>query len=103
MRVLIVLLIAVAVQASEVEWNRLKGTLKAINHKTGVVSLQDKDGDLLKLKLDGDVTIVRGKDEVKATDLRIDDKVTLLYNPKAQPVADPDEPTMGSVYPSLKK
>jgi hypothetical protein len=98
MRYMLILLLAAAVaNATEVSWSRFKGKVKATNGKTSMVTIQNGEGDLIALKVDADVRVLRGKDDVKLGDLSIDDKVTLVYEPKA-PAPKDDEPPVGGVY-----
>lgn len=89
--------------AADVAWSRFRGTIKAVNHKTGVVTLQNKDGDVFNIKVDADVTVVVGKEERAFKDVRIDDKVTLLYAPKVPLPKEADDPDASDVYPPFKK
>jgi len=99
MIVVAVLIGAVAVQA-DVLWSRFKGQVKGVNGKTSLLTIQNKEGDLLTVKIDSDVLVMKGKDEIKLKDVSIDDQVTLLYLPRA-PV-DSDEPAEGGVYKSAR-
>lgn len=54
------------------------------------------------VKINDDVAILSGKDVVKIGSVTIDDKVTLLYAPKAPPQKDPDAPPPGGVYQPLQ-
>jgi len=101
---LVILACAAALQASEIQWTRLKGTVKAANSKTQMLTIADPQGDLLSLHIDGDIDVMAGKDAVgKLSDLKLGDKVTLLYNPKAPAPKDAEEPPAGSVYQPLKR
>ena len=89
-------LLASVVRGSEVEWSRLKGTIRQVNYKTSTISIQDESGDLFKLKIDGDVTIQMGKQDKALKDVKLDDKVTLIYSPKAPTPVDADQPVNGT-------
>jgi hypothetical protein len=82
---------------SEVQWSRFRGRVKGINAKTSTLTIQNGEGDLITVKVDQDVQLEHGKEQAKLTDLSIDDKVTMLYLPKA-PVPKEDEPPPGGVY-----
>lgn len=104
MRVLLALMVlASAVFAADVVWTRFTGKVKSVNQKTSMLTIQNADGDLIGFKVDGDVWISSGKEQVKLADLKIDDKVTLLYQPKADQVKDSDQPPEGGVYSPSKK
>jgi len=84
--------------ASDVQWTRFRGQVKAVNYKTATLTLES-NGDLVTVKIDDDVTILRGKEAIdKISGVLIDDKVTLIYAPKAPASKDPDEPPPGGVY-----
>jgi hypothetical protein len=73
--------------ATEVSWTRFKGTVKALNYKTGQITVQNAEGDLISLKVDKDIKIVKNKGEIFLESVNLDDKVTLLYlpsNPKSE-------------------
>jgi hypothetical protein len=93
-----IVLIVSAIAEADVQWSRFRGKVKGINGKAGTVTIQNAEGDLITIKVDADVQIERGKEMAKLNDLTIDDKVTLLYLPKAPPLKDPDEPPAGGVY-----
>jgi len=95
-------LFAANVYGSDVLWSRFKGTVKAINGKTSTVTIQNSEGDLITVKIDADVILGRGKEEIKLSDLKIDDKLILLFVPKAPPAKDPDQPSDGETYKSLR-
>lgn len=95
--ILLVVLAATAARASDVQWTRFRGKVKAVNYKISSVTLQS-NGDLVTVKVDDDVTIYEGKEAVKLTGVLIDDKVTLIYAPRAPAPKDPEEPQQGGVY-----
>lgn len=99
MAVAVLLLSVNLVQASEIQWTRFIGTIKAVNSKSQMLTIEDQQGDLLSLHIDADVDVLKGKDPVgKFIDLKLGDKITLLYNPKAPEPKDPDQPVNG-IYP----
>lgn len=103
MRILcLITLLLSHVAYGDVSWTRFRGKVKAINYKTSTITL-DSGGDLVTIKVDDDVNILSGKTAVKLSDVGIDDKVTLIYAPKAPAPKDPDEPSPGGVYPPLKR
>lgn len=77
--------------SADVQWSRLSGKVKAINGKTSQVTIQNKEGDLLTVKVDQDVMIARDKETVAFKDVAMDDKITLLYMPKAPAPKEDDE------------
>jgi hypothetical protein len=99
--VLLTLLLTHPVFGSDVLWSRFKGTVKAINGKTAMVTIQNAEGDLITVKVDADVILGRGKEEIKLSDLKIDDKLILLFVPKAI-VKEADQPAEGETYKSLR-
>jgi hypothetical protein len=103
-KVLALLLMCLGVsQASEIQWIRLRGKVMATNSKTAMLTIADQGGDLMSLHVDADVDVYSGKELVaKLSDLKLGDKVTLLYNPKAAAPKNPDEPEPGGVYKPVK-
>lgn len=99
--VLVLLICAgITLHASEIQWTRMKGTVKASNAKTQMLTLQNQEGDLFSIHIDGDIDVVAGKDTIgKLSDLKLGDKVTLLYNPKAAAPKDADQPVDGVYKP----
>lgn len=98
-----VLLLFVLGHCSEVQWSRFKGKVKGINGKTSLITIQNGEGDLITVKVDDDVEILDGKDAKHLRDLSIDDKVTLVYSPKAPTPKDVDEPAGGGIYAPARK
>jgi hypothetical protein len=61
-----------------IEWTRLSGKVKIVNLKAGTVTLQDRDGNLLTVPIDYQVTIVERHGETRTLkSLQLDEKVTL--------------------------
>jgi hypothetical protein len=98
---LVLVLAATVCRASEVQWTRFRGKVKAVNYKTSTLTL-DSGGDLVTVKLDDDVMILEGKEAVQPSGVLIDDKVTLIYAPKAAAPKDPDAPPPGGVYQPVR-
>jgi len=96
------LLIGSTAALADVQWTRLSGKVKGINGRTSQITIQNKEDDLLTVKVDSDVTIIRDKAQIALKDISIDDKVTLMYLPKAI-TKDPDEPPEGGVYAPIKR
>jgi hypothetical protein len=90
--------VCVAVASATVQWSRFKGTVKSVNGKTSTVTIQNREGDLLTVAITEDVQIFVGKEVKQLREVSIDEKVTLVYSPKAPIPKDPDEPTDGEVY-----
>lgn len=103
MAITIAVLMTTCLATADVQWSRLRGKVKGVNGKTSYVTIQNREGDLLTVKVDDDVEIVSGKNVVKLKDLEIDDKVTLVYLPKAPIPHDPELPQEGGVYPPAKR
>jgi hypothetical protein len=87
----LMLLLPALVTATEIQWTRFRGEVKALDFKKSIVTIQNKDGDLFTFSVDKDVICVRGKAEVPFTDLRIDDKVVLMRVPSDKPIVKPEE------------
>ena len=102
MLMLATLLLTHPVFGSDVLWSRFKGTVKAINGKTSTVTIQNGEGDLITVKVDNDVILGRGKEEIKLSDVKIDDKLILIFVPKAPQSKDPDQPIDGETYKPLR-
>jgi hypothetical protein len=98
----IVLLLATVANASDVSWTRFRGKVKTVNYRASTMTIES-NGDLVTIKVDDDVTILAGKEKQPLSAIGIDDKVTLLYAPKAAERKDSDEPAPGSVYAPLKR
>ena len=106
MRILIVLTVLVigsVVVLAEVTWTRLNGKVKGINGKTSQITIQNKEDDLLTVKVDSDVTIIRDKAQIALKDISIDDKVTLMYLPRPATQKDAEEPSEGGTYAPVKR
>ncbi len=102
-RVILLLVLAGALtKASDVQWTRFRGKVKAVNYRASTLTL-DSGGDLITVKIDDDVTIFSGKDPVQLNSVLIDNKVTLIYAPKALPPHEADEPPQGGVYLPAKR
>lgn len=60
------------------EWTRLTGTVKGINLKDQTVTIQNRDGDLLTVPVDYQVTMIEKHDEIRSLKtLHLDEKITL--------------------------
>lgn len=98
------LMFASAAFGSEISWSRFKGTVKAIDYKASTLTIQNSEGDLVGIKVNGDVTIRQGKDDVPLSKVQIDDKVTLFFAPKAAEVKGPDDtPDANGILPPLRR
>jgi hypothetical protein len=101
--VAVILAVSAVSHASNVEWTRFKGKVKNVNGKASTVTIQNGEGDLVTIKVTEDVTILSGRDVVGLGKVRIDDKVTLLYEPRAPEAKDAEEPEPGGFYPPAKR
>lgn len=89
------ILIAVACVAC-LEWTRLAGTVKSVNLKESTVTIQNRDGDLLTVPVDYQVTMIEKHDEMRSMKtLKLDEKITLTRIQADKPVDD----TSGMVQP----
>ena len=71
------ILIAAACVAC-LEWTRLSGTVKSVNLKDQTVTIQNRDGDLLTVPVDYQVTMIEKHDEMRSLKtLHLDEKITL--------------------------
>ena len=95
---LILTLLSGTLSASEIQWTRFRGKVKAINYKTQDLMLQNNEGDMISLKVTDDVAIFDGKEVKKLGEVSIDEKVSLLYAPKPVLPKDSEEPAPGGVY-----
>lgn len=109
MRLLLTAVLLAASVYADVQWSRFNGRVKGINGKTQYLTIQNKEGDNLTVKITEDVLIIRGekknREELGHKDLgklRLDDHVTLLNMPKAPAPKDPDEPAEGGVYKPIR-
>jgi hypothetical protein len=93
------IVIAAVVCATCLEWTRLTGTVKGVNRKDGTVTIQNRDGDLLTVPVDYQVTMIEKHDEIRnLTSLKLDEKITLTRIPADKPKEDtegmaPPEPS----------
>ncbi len=83
------IVLAAAVCIPCVEWTRLSGTIKGINLKASTLTIQNRDGDLLTIPIDFQITITEKHDELRSIrTVHLDEKVTLLRVPAEPPVDD---------------
>lgn len=69
-----------------VDWTRFKGTVKAVNLKDNTVTILNRDGDLLTIPVDYQVTILDKSGDTRALkDLQLDQKITLTRTAKLAP------------------
>ena len=85
-----------------IDWTRLTGTVKAVNLKDSTVTIQNKEGDLLTVPVDYQVTMIEKHDEVRSLKtLHIDEKITLTRIQAEKPREDseglqpPESPIRG--------
>ena len=75
--------------ASEVEWTRFIGRVKAINLKAQTVTIQDRDGNLYTIPVDYQVKMLNKEHELLTLkNLDIDQKITLIRVPAEAPRDD---------------
>jgi hypothetical protein len=85
------LTLAAAVCVPCVEWTRLAGTVKNVNLRDSTVTIQNKDGDLLTIPIDYQVSIVEKHDEIRTMkSLKLDEKITLTRVQSDKPKEDTD-------------
>jgi small-conductance mechanosensitive channel len=96
------ILLAAVVCLPCVDWTRLSGTVKAINLKASTITIQNRDGDLLTIPVNFEVSITEKHDERRTLKtVRLDEKITLLRVPADAPAEDtsglapPDSPQHG--------
>ena len=66
-------------QAADVQWTRLRGTVKGINLKDQTVTIENRDHDLLTIPVDYQVDIEENHGEKRGLKtLRLDEKITLI-------------------------
>jgi hypothetical protein len=71
------------------EWTRLSGTVKGVNMKTSSVVIQNRDGDLLTVPIDYQITITEKHGEMRnLKSLKLDEKITLTRVPAELPKED---------------
>lgn len=73
---------------ADVQWTRLKGIVRSMDHKAQKVTIQNADGDLFTVTVTPDVHISDGKTDAQLMlkDIHLDEKVTLISIP------EPDKP-----------
>lgn len=86
--------------AVDVEWTRLRGTVKAINLKSSSLTIQNGDGDLISVPIDYQVKILEKRGDITTLGrLQLDQKVMLIRIP----IEKPKEELEGLVPPELEK
>jgi Cu/Ag efflux protein CusF len=84
---------------ADVQWSRLNGEVTKIDGQGSKVTIENKNGDSLIVKIDSDVLILKGKDAVPLREVKTGDRITLFYHPKVSVPKDPDDtPEQGGVY-----
>lgn len=85
-----------------IDWTRLSGVVKAINLKDSTVTIQNRDGDLLTVPVDYQVSIEEKHGEIRnLKSLKLDEKVTLTRIQAEKPREDseglvpPEQPKHG--------
>jgi hypothetical protein len=88
--------------AADVQWSRLRGTVKSLDYKTQRITIQNHEGDLLSVLITPDVHII-GKEaaEVPLKDVHLDDKVILTLIPEADKPKDETFEQMNAGKPQL--
>ena len=80
---------AVAACVACIDWTRLSGVVKAINLKDSTVTIQMKDGAILTVPVDYQVKITERHGEMRGMkNLELDEKITLIRIPAAQPTQE---------------
>ena len=100
---LLVGIFAVSVNASDVSWTRFKGSVKQIDLKANTIQIQDNEGNLVKLKVDEDVMLLKGKETVLLSNVGVDEKVTLVYMPRPPKPKDTSDEPVNGIYPPIKR
>ena len=88
--VLTLFLVPLCVQCADIQWSRLRGTVRAIDHKASKLTIQNSEGDLFTIPVTADVHIAEGKtdSQLALKDLHLDEKVTLTLIPEADKPKD---------------
>jgi hypothetical protein len=83
------LIFTLAVCAACIDWTRLTGTVKSVNLKDSTVTIENRDGDLLTIPVDYQVTMKEKHDELRGLrTLHLDEKITLTRIQAEKPVED---------------
>jgi hypothetical protein len=84
-RAIVLCFLVSSAYAADVEWSRLRGTVKALDFKAQRITIQNHEGDLLSILVTPDVHIAEGKSdtEIPIKDVHLDAKVTLTRIPAA--------------------
>lgn len=84
-------LVAAVFCAACLEWTRLSGTVKSVNLKDQTVTIQNRDGDLLTIPVDYQVSMIEKHDEIRSLKtLHLDEKITLTRIQVEKPRDDVD-------------
>lgn len=86
--------------AADIQWTRFKGQVKALDLKANRITLQNKEGDLVGVFIDGDVRISRGSNEVALGDVQMDDKIVVTHIPVNPKTETKEQGTKGSDEPA---
>ncbi len=82
------------------EWTRLSGTVKIVNLKDDTVTIQNRDGDLLTVPVDYQVSIIEKHGEIRSLkSLKLDEKITLTRVQAEKPRQDSDGLTPPEQFP----
>ncbi len=88
MKIKTVLLAAVVCSVC-IDWTRLSGTVKSVNLKDSTVTIQNREGDLLTIPVDYQVSILEKHGEIRGLKtLHIDEKITLTRIQAEKPRED---------------
>jgi len=83
------ILVAAVVCTACLEWTRLSGTVKSVDQTQSTITIQNKEGDLLTVPIDYQVTIMEKHDELRSMKtVRLDEKVVLTRIRSDKPKED---------------
>ncbi len=75
--------------ATCLDWTRLSGVVKGVNQKDSTVTIQNRDGDLLTVPIDYQVTMIAKSGEARTIKtVKLDDKLTLTRIVSEKPRED---------------
>ena len=101
MKVLAIVLLLASICQANVRWTRFTGRVKHVDLKENRLTIQNKEGDLIDLKVDRDVTVIVDNEARRLQEITYGDKVVVMNSPKApEPKEEGEMPSQGIFKPA---
>jgi hypothetical protein len=101
-KALLAVLLIAPLSFADVQWSRLNGKVTKVDSIGTKLSIENKDGDTLIVKIDSDVMILRDKQAVTLREVKQDDKVTLFYHSRTVAPKETEDVPEGGFYKPVK-